>query len=41
MGELFRSEQMTLLQFFMQKDVAYDTVDELGKLGLAQFRDVC
>lgn len=41
MGELFRSEEMNLLQFFMQKDVAYDAIDELGKLGLVQFRDVC
>lgn len=40
MGDLFRSEEMSLLQFFIQKDVAYDTVDELGKLGLVQFRDV-
>lgn len=40
MGELFRSEEMTLVQLFVQIEAAHDTVDELGQLGLIQFRDV-
>lgn len=40
MGELFRSQPMQLVQLFVQVEAAHDTVDELGKLGLIQFRDV-
>ncbi len=40
MGDLWRSEQMQLVQLFVQIDAARDTIDELGKLGLVQFRDV-
>ena len=40
MGSIFRSEEMSLVQLFVQTDAAHDTVDELGKLGLIQFRDV-
>jgi len=40
MGELWRSEEMQLVQLFVQIDAAHDTVDELGKLGLIQFRDL-
>ncbi len=40
MGTLFRSEPMQLVQLFVQIDAAHDTVDELGKLGLVQFKDV-
>ncbi len=40
MGELWRSEEMQLVQLFVQIDTAHDTVDELGKIGLIQFRDV-
>jgi len=40
MGELWRSEEMQLVQLFIQIDAAHDTVDELGKLGLIQFRDL-
>lgn len=32
---------MQLVQLLIQIDAAHDTVDELGKLGLVQFRDVC
>jgi len=39
MGELFRSQEMQLVQLFVQIEAAHDTVDELGKLGLVQFRD--
>jgi len=40
MGELWRSEEMQLIQLFVQHEAIHDTVDELGKLGLIQFRDV-
>jgi len=39
-GHLFRSEAMQLVQLFVQIDAAHDTVDELGKLGLIQFKDL-
>ncbi len=41
MGQLLRSEEMKLVQLFMQLEAAHDTVDELGEIGLIQFRDVC
>lgn len=41
MGSLFRSEDMTLCQLFLQSEAAYACVSELGELGLVQFRDVC
>lgn len=40
MGSLFRSEEMTLCQLFLQSEAAYTCVSELGELGLTQFRDV-
>lgn len=40
MGALFRSEEMTLCQLFLQSEAAYACVAELGELGLAQFRDL-
>ncbi|XP_065320665.1 V-type proton ATPase 116 kDa subunit a 1-like isoform X2 [Gordionus sp. m RMFG-2023] len=40
MGQLFRSEEMTLCQFFLQAESAYSCVAELGELGLVQFRDL-
>jgi len=40
MGDLWRSEEMQLVQLLIQIDAAHDTVDELGKLGLVQFRDL-
>lgn len=40
MGELFRSEEMTLAQLFLQSEAAYCCVSELGELGKVQFRDV-
>jgi len=39
MGELWRSQPMELVQMIIQFDAVHDTVDELGKLGLVQFRD--
>jgi len=40
MGTLFRSVDMQLVQLFVQIEAAHDTVDELGKLGLVEFRDL-
>ncbi|KAM3921187.1 V-type proton ATPase 116 kDa subunit a 1 isoform 4-T4 [Leptodactylus fuscus] len=40
MGELFRSEEMTLAQLFLQSEAAYCCVSELGELGKVQFRDL-
>ena len=40
MGSLFRSEQMTLAQLFLQSEAAFACVRELGELGKVQFRDV-
>ncbi|PNF27426.1 V-type proton ATPase 116 kDa subunit a isoform 1 [Cryptotermes secundus] len=40
MGNLFRSEEMTLCQLFLQSEAAYACVSELGELGLVQFRDL-
>ena len=43
MGSLFRSEEVTLAQLFLQSEAAYATVRELGELGElggVQFRDV-
>lgn len=37
---LFRSEEMTLAQLFLQSDSAYSCVRELGEIGKVQFRDV-
>ncbi len=37
---LFRSEEMTLAQLFLQSEAAYACVRELGELGKVQFRDV-
>ena len=32
---------MQLVQLFVQLEAAHETVDELGQLGVIQFRDVC
>lgn len=40
MGALLRSEDMQLVQLFVQVEAAHDTVDELGQLGLVQFVDL-
>ncbi|XGW15379.1 hypothetical protein V3C99_001118 [Haemonchus contortus] len=37
---IYRSEQMTLAQLFLQSEAAYQCVAELGELGLVQFRDL-
>ncbi|XP_042360230.1 V-type proton ATPase 116 kDa subunit a isoform X1 [Plectropomus leopardus] len=40
MGELFRSQEMTLAQLFLQSEAAYCCVSELGEIGMVQFRDL-
>lgn len=40
MGDMFRSEEMSLCQLFLQPEAAYSVVAELGEVGVAQFRDV-
>lgn len=40
MGAFFRSEKMSLCQLFIQPEAAYQSVAELGEIGVAQFRDV-
>ncbi|WKX98049.1 hypothetical protein Q1695_013609 [Nippostrongylus brasiliensis] len=40
MGSIYRSEVMSLCQIFLQTDSAYQCVNELGELGLAQFLDL-
>lgn len=40
MGSLFRSEEVCLVQLFLQSGSAYNCVSELGELGLVEFRDV-
>lgn len=40
MGALFRSEEMSLAQLFIQPEAAYQSISELGETGTVQFRDV-
>ncbi|XP_063176412.1 V-type proton ATPase 116 kDa subunit a 4 isoform X2 [Chroicocephalus ridibundus] len=40
MASVFRSEEMNLMQLFLQVEAAYCCVAELGELGLVQFRDL-
>jgi hypothetical protein len=37
MATIFRSEEMTLCQLFLQPDQAYTCISELGELGIVQF----
>lgn len=39
-GSLFRSEEMSLCQIFLQSEAAYACISQLGELGLVQFKDV-
>ena len=39
-ASLFRSEEMSLCQIFLQSEAAYACISELGELGLVQFKDV-
>ncbi len=36
----FRSEEMSLVQLFIQNDAAHDTLHELGNVGVLQFKDL-
>ena len=36
----FRSEPMALCQLFLQAESAYACVDEFGKIGMTEFRDL-
>ncbi|XP_031338492.1 V-type proton ATPase 116 kDa subunit a-like isoform X2 [Photinus pyralis] len=40
MGSLFRSEEMSLVQLFIQPEAAYHTISELGEAGVVQFKDL-
>uniref|UniRef100_A0A8C2I1I0 V-type proton ATPase subunit a n=1 Tax=Cyprinus carpio TaxID=7962 RepID=A0A8C2I1I0_CYPCA len=40
MGSLFRSEEVCLVQIFLQTGSAYNCVSELGELGIVEFRDL-
>ncbi|XP_051538976.1 V-type proton ATPase 116 kDa subunit a 1 isoform X2 [Myxocyprinus asiaticus] len=40
MSCLFRSEEMCLVQLFFQKESAHNCINELGHLGLVQFKDL-
>uniref|UniRef100_A0A4W4E1J3 V-type proton ATPase subunit a n=1 Tax=Electrophorus electricus TaxID=8005 RepID=A0A4W4E1J3_ELEEL len=40
MGSLFRSEEVCLVQLFLQSGSAYNCVSELGELGFVEFRDL-
>uniref|UniRef100_A0AAY4AJ83 V-type proton ATPase subunit a n=1 Tax=Denticeps clupeoides TaxID=299321 RepID=A0AAY4AJ83_9TELE len=40
MGSFFRSEEMCLVQLFFQTESAHHCINELGNLGLVQFRDL-
>uniref|UniRef100_A0A8C6P4K0 V-type proton ATPase subunit a n=1 Tax=Nothobranchius furzeri TaxID=105023 RepID=A0A8C6P4K0_NOTFU len=39
-GMVFRSEEMCLVQLFLQSGSEYDCISELGELGLVEFRDL-
>jgi len=40
MGQIWRSEEMELIQLFIQNEAAHATLDELGNLGIVQFIDL-
>ena len=40
MGDLWRSEPMQLVQLYIQRDAAHETIDELGETGIVHFHDV-
>eukprot|EP01105_Mastigella_eilhardi_P003265 TRINITY_DN1421_c0_g1_i3.p1 TRINITY_DN1421_c0_g1~~TRINITY_DN1421_c0_g1_i3.p1 ORF type:complete len:740 (+),score=228.44 TRINITY_DN1421_c0_g1_i3:93-2222(+) len=40
MGTLWRSQPMQLIQLLVQRDSARDTMEELGNLGIIQFKDL-
>ncbi|XP_076878624.1 T cell immune regulator 1, ATPase H+ transporting V0 subunit a3b [Brachyhypopomus gauderio] len=40
MGSMFRSEEVCLVQLFLQSGAAYSCISELGELGIVEFRDL-
>ena len=40
MGDLYRSQDMSLIRIFMPTDTAKSVLNELGKLDVIHFRDV-
>ncbi|XP_061395109.1 V-type proton ATPase 116 kDa subunit a1-like [Musca vetustissima] len=40
MGDMFRSEKMSLCQVFLQPEAAYETIAQFGEEGCVQFRDM-
>ncbi|XP_073816258.1 V-type proton ATPase 116 kDa subunit a1-like [Musca autumnalis] len=40
MGDMFRSEKMSLCQIFLQPEAAYETIAEFGENGFVEFRDM-
>jgi hypothetical protein len=40
MGALFRSDDMSLVQLFIQYEAVRNTVEDLGNLNIVEFRDV-
>ncbi len=40
MGSMFRSEDMALLRMYFQRTAAHDCVEELGRRGIVEFRDL-
>ena len=40
MGEMWRSQEMQLIQMIVQNDAAHEVVEKLGELGIVEFRDV-
>ena len=40
MGSLYRSEAMSLCQLYIQTETAYNSIAQLGELGIVQFKDV-
>jgi uncharacterized protein YlbG (UPF0298 family) len=37
---MWRSQEMHMVQLFVQTEAAHDTVDEMGKLGIVEFVDL-
>ncbi len=40
MGDMWRSQKMTLVQMIVQNDAAHAVVNKLGQTGIVEFRDV-
>lgn len=41
MGSLYRSEEMKLINLFVQPEAAFNCINDLGEAGMVQFKDVC